>query len=151
MEEIIIYHENDVQEASAIVKTVDYVVWTTNQTKVLIYLYRKYKPKVGTLQIRNLKKLWELIANEINKNLLLNVSPSHSENKWRVLERGYKKFIDNQNKTGRGRKFFEFKDEIDSIFKKRGNVHPEILASTSKVIKRRLELKKWRILRVQCQ
>ncbi|KAJ8968847.1 hypothetical protein NQ314_002062 [Rhamnusium bicolor] len=116
-------------ERERVLTSSDYVSWTSNQTKVLIDLYKKYRTKVGTLQIRNLKKLWEVIAVEINNIMKINVSATHCENKWRVLDRGYKKYVDNQNKTGRGKKYFEFIEEMDAIFKKKKNIHPEILLS----------------------
>ncbi|KAJ8933953.1 hypothetical protein NQ314_013668 [Rhamnusium bicolor] len=49
-------------ERERVLTSSDYVSWTSNQTKVLIDLYKKYRTKVGTLQIRNLKKLWEPIV-----------------------------------------------------------------------------------------
>lgn len=91
------------------------------------------KKKVGALEIRNFKKLWETIAQELNKLLKTNYSASQCENKWRVLERGYKKFVDNKNKTGRGRKFFEYAEEMDIIFQKKRNVHPVLLLSSTTV------------------
>jgi hypothetical protein len=43
-----------------------YTSWNPQSTRVLIDLYQKHKSKVGTLQLRNIKKLFELIAKEIN-------------------------------------------------------------------------------------
>lgn len=74
--------------------------WNINNSKLLIDLYSKYRNKVGTLQIRSLKKLWEIIAEELRK-LGVNVTPNNCLNRWRVLERNYKKFIDNNKKTGK--------------------------------------------------
>nr|CAI5837042.1 unnamed protein product [Callosobruchus analis] len=47
------------------------------------------------------------------------VAPSNCENRWRVLERNYKRFIDNQNQTGGGRMFFEFSKEMESLLGKK--------------------------------
>lgn len=74
--------------------------WTQNETKILIDLYGKYKNKVGTFQIKNIKMLWEKIANELAK-LNINVTPNNCLNRWKVLERNFKKFVDNQTKTGK--------------------------------------------------
>lgn len=73
--------------------------WTIMDTKTLIDLYSKYHKKVGTFQIRNQKQLWEIIAKEL-KQLGLRVTPNNCLNRWRVVERNYKKFVDDQNKTG---------------------------------------------------
>lgn len=62
------------------------------------------------------------------------VSPANCENRWRVLERNFKKYIDNNNKTGRGRKDFVFADEMNDILGKKNNVFPELLLSTDTII-----------------
>jgi hypothetical protein len=104
-----------------------YTSWNPQSTRVLIDLYEKHKSKVGTLQLRN------IIAKEINITCKSNVTASHCENRWRVLERGYKKYVDNKTKTGRGRKYFECAEEMDSIFKKKRNITPAILLSTETI------------------
>lgn len=109
--------------------------WSQNNTKIFLDLYKQYKPKVGTFQIKTLKKLWEILAKELNKILKTNMSPGHCENRWRVLERAYKKYIDNINKTGQGRKYFEYSEDMDEIFKGKKNVKPSILLSSTTVEK----------------
>lgn len=79
----------------------------------MIDTYAELKPKLGTHAIKNMKRLWELIAEKMNGP----VTPAQCENKWRILERAYKKYIDNQKSTGRARKFFEYAEEMDLIFK----------------------------------
>lgn len=114
-------------------ESINYMSWSTNLTKTLIDLYQKHKEKVGTLQVRTMKRLWELIAGQLNSTFNINISSSNCENKWRVLERGYKKYCDNKTQTGRGRKCFEFAEEMDKIFQKKRNVHPEILLSSETI------------------
>ncbi|KAJ8934442.1 hypothetical protein NQ318_003837 [Aromia moschata] len=89
--------------------------------------------KVGTAQIKSLKKLWELLAKELNSLLKTNLTASHIENRWRVLERAYKRHVDNQNKTGQGRKYFEYIEEMGLIFKGKKNVNPVVLLSSESV------------------
>lgn len=107
-----------------------YTTWSSNHSKVLIDLYKEYRGKVGTFQIKTVKKLWEVISSRINAIFMLNLSAQNCENRWRVLDRGYKKFVDNKTKTGRGRKFFEFEKEMEDIFQKKKNIHPEIVLSS---------------------
>nr|XP_023024480.1 uncharacterized protein LOC111512571 [Leptinotarsa decemlineata] len=107
--------------------------WTSDQTKVMLDLYKKYRPKVGSFQIKNLKRLWEVLAAEMNEILESNYSSSHVENRWRVVERSYKKFVDNQTKTGRGKKYFEYQEEMDNIFRGKKNVKPDVLLSTDTI------------------
>ncbi|KAL1492588.1 hypothetical protein ABEB36_010828 [Hypothenemus hampei] len=107
--------------------------WNHTNTKIFISLYKLYKSKVGTSQLKNYKKLWELLAHILNKKHNLNFTAGQVENRWRVLERNYKKVKDNNNKTGRGRKNFEFEQEMDEIFGKKRNINPKILLSSATI------------------
>lgn len=97
----------------------DYHTWTHGATKFLIELYKEHRNSVGSFQIKTMKRLWEMIAEEINKAIGLNISAAHCENRWKVLERNYKKYIDNNKNTGRGRKDFEYSNEMEEIFRKK--------------------------------
>ncbi|KAK9712125.1 hypothetical protein QE152_g25080 [Popillia japonica] len=74
--------------------------------------------------------MWELIATEINEIPNTKFSAANVENRWRVIERNYKKTVDNNNKSGRGRKNFEYMQEMDEIFERKKNIYPEILLSS---------------------
>ncbi|XP_074026338.1 uncharacterized protein [Leptinotarsa decemlineata] len=106
--------------------------WSVNNTKLLIDSYAKCRKRVGTFDIKNVKMMWQRIADELH-NLNINVTASNCHNRWKVLERNYKKFVDNQNKTGRGRKYFEYQVEMEEIFGKKKNINPEVLLSSETV------------------
>nr|CAI5837043.1 unnamed protein product [Callosobruchus analis] len=93
--------------------------WSRENTLQLLDLYKKYRNEVGSFQIRNFKKLWEIISGDMRVLYGAQVAPSNCENRWRVLERNYKRFIDNQNQTGGGRMFFEFSKEMESLLGKK--------------------------------
>ncbi|KAL1489227.1 hypothetical protein ABEB36_014160 [Hypothenemus hampei] len=112
--------------------------WTINSTKMLIDLYKSHRSKVGTLQMRNFKYMWEKISIELSRMLNTPVSAKHAENKWKVLERRYKAYIDNNKATGRGRKTFEFFEEMNAIYGTKRNVVPEILLSSTTPVPPRL-------------
>nr|CAI5827637.1 unnamed protein product [Callosobruchus analis] len=61
------------------------------------------------------------------------VAPSNCENRWRILERNYKRFIDNQNQTGGERRFFEFSKEMESLLGKKKNIKPTIIISSENI------------------
>lgn len=77
--------------------------------------------------------MWEVISVEINKIHSTSFNASHCENRWRVIERNYKKFVDETNKTGRGRKLFEYTVEMEEIFGNKKNINPELLLSNETV------------------
>lgn len=101
---------------------------------MLLNYFKTTRKLVGTLKIRNFKKMWEVIAQEFKKENI-DVTPLNCENRWRVLERNYKKYVDNKKQTGAGRRFFEFADEMDDILGKKKNINPTILLSTSTATK----------------
>ncbi|KAJ8916399.1 hypothetical protein NQ315_014609 [Exocentrus adspersus] len=89
----------------------------------LIALYKKYKPRLGTTEVRSMKKMFQHIARDMSNIYKVTISADKVENKWKVLERTYKKVNDNNNKTGRGRKIFDFEDDFDEIFEKKRVLH----------------------------
>ncbi|KAK9687749.1 Myb/SANT-like DNA-binding domain [Popillia japonica] len=68
-------------------------------------------------------KMWEIIRDEVNK-YGYNYTSLQCQTKWRSLERAYKNKIDNNKKTGRGRKVCAFENELNDIFVKRNTVFP---------------------------
>nr|CAI5836651.1 unnamed protein product [Callosobruchus analis] len=103
--------------------------WTHQNTLLLLDLYKKYKTMVTEGRIR-LKKLYECIANEIKVKTRENVTAANCENCWKVLERNFKKYCDNNKKTGRGKIFFEYADIMEDMLQTKRNVHPVLLLST---------------------
>ncbi|KAF5299139.1 hypothetical protein FQA39_LY02312 [Lamprigera yunnana] len=98
--------------------------WSANTTKSLIDLYNKYRSKVGCMKIKNFKAMWDVIEKELSNLLNTEISPKNYENPWKVFDRNYKKWIDNKNSTGHGRKLFEFSKEMDDIYGKKRSINP---------------------------
>lgn len=114
-------------------------IWTRENTQKLLDFYKTYRNKVGTLQMRNFKKMWEVISDEFKKLYHLSVTASNCENRWRVLERNYKKFIDNKKQTGAGRNVFA--NEMEDILGKKKNINPTIVISSETITKPPKKLK----------
>ena len=77
--------------------------------------------------------MWDIIAAEVNKSCNINVSAANCENRWRVLERKYKKFLDHNASTGRGRKDFEYEETMRDILGQKKNIIPEVLLDSSTI------------------
>ncbi|XP_044766293.1 uncharacterized protein LOC123322411 [Coccinella septempunctata] len=104
------------------------------RTLKLLELYKIYKKKVGTYEVKSMKKLWELVGQEMSNHFKITISGSKCENRFKVLERCYKKVVDNNNATGRGRsRPFEFENEMDDIFHKKRNMRPIVLLSSESI------------------
>ncbi|KAJ8927703.1 hypothetical protein NQ314_019800 [Rhamnusium bicolor] len=108
--------------------------WNVHQTKRLLDLFEVYKRKIGTLAVRTQKQMWHIIAETLKEELNINVTAENCHNRWRVLERNYKKYVDNETSTGRGRKFFEYTEEMELIFGGKKTVHPELLLCNEQMV-----------------
>lgn len=77
--------------------------WNDAATKLLIELYKGKKALVEQRKLKSMKQMWEIIKGELN-TFGHEYSAARCENKWKSLERSFKNRINNNNKTGRGRK-----------------------------------------------
>ncbi|KAF5285943.1 hypothetical protein FQA39_LY16494 [Lamprigera yunnana] len=74
--------------------------------------------------MKNFKAMWDVIGRQLSNLLSTEISPKNWENLWKVLNRNYKKWVDNKNSTGCSRKLFEFSKEMDDTYGKKRNVNP---------------------------
>ncbi|XP_072396478.1 uncharacterized protein [Diabrotica undecimpunctata] len=99
------------------------------KTLVLIELFKKYKPVMTKGDIKTMKEMWDVIANDMSNQFEKPVTGSKCKNKFKVLERGYKKMI-NDNEIGKRRKKnFPYAKEFKDIQPRKyefvpGLVHP---------------------------
>lgn len=100
------------------------VNWTTPATMRLIHYYKKFRPHVGTLQVKNLRRLFEIICQKVNKDMKSNYTTSNCENRWRVLQRKYKKYALSGSKNKRAR-HFEFAKEMAELVETYNNPRKE--------------------------
>ncbi|XP_071054426.1 uncharacterized protein [Onthophagus taurus] len=105
--------------------------FNVNNTRELIKLYGLYRSKVGTSSnLKNINQMWVVIANELSTNGVT-ITDVKCQNRWKVLERNYKKLVDNDRKTGRGRKIFEFENEMHEVLGRKRSIHPKVLLSAA--------------------
>lgn len=85
--------------------------------------------------MKNRKQMWEQIAKILREKHNGNFTGVQCENRWKVMERNYKKTKDNNKKTGRAPKFFEYEAHLDEIYIKKKNIVPVVLLSSGDAIK----------------
>lgn len=85
------------------------------------------------MELKTVKAMWLVNAKELQVALKKPVPASCCENRYKVLDRNYKKFVENKTSTGRGRKYFEFADEMAELFMGKKSVVPQLLLSTSTI------------------
>ncbi|KAK9731686.1 hypothetical protein QE152_g13483 [Popillia japonica] len=125
--------------------------WDNASTKVLIDLYKKYKKKLGTMELKTVKDMWVVIAKELEVALKKPVPASCCENRYKVLDRNYKKTIygkkvccpstsiisDEMAELFMGKKSVVpqllFADEMAELFMGKKSVVPQLLLSTSTI------------------
>jgi len=76
--------------------------WNDANTKLFLSLYREMKNLVASKKIKSFKDMWKRITDEMN-NSGYKVTITQVQNKWKTLDRQYKKVISNNNQTGKGR------------------------------------------------
>ncbi|KAJ8956585.1 hypothetical protein NQ314_006671 [Rhamnusium bicolor] len=109
---------------------VDSYKWNHANTLAFLDLYKTYRKQVGSLKIKNLKRMCEIIAEELQVTTKQKITVANCENRWKHLERSYKKYVDNNKKTGRGRRDFEYANELNDILGPKRNINPVILLSS---------------------
>ncbi|KAF5304325.1 hypothetical protein FQA39_LY09704 [Lamprigera yunnana] len=97
---------------------------SANATKSLIDFYNKYRSTVRYIKMKNFKAMWDVVGKELSNLLNTEISSKNCENRWKVLDSNYKKWIHNKNSTGRRQKLFEFSKEMDDIYGKKRSVNP---------------------------
>lgn len=111
----------------------EYRSWSHSSTRLLIDAVKEKRNDVGTKAIRNKKLMWEAVASHLTALHGMNVTRANCENRWKVLLRNYKRFVENNRSTGRGRKDFEYAAEMDAIFLKQRNIHSKLVLSSSTI------------------
>ncbi|KAJ8931482.1 hypothetical protein NQ314_015594 [Rhamnusium bicolor] len=77
--------------------------------------------------------MFEEIAKEMQDTTKTRISGTNCENRWKVLVRNYKKYIDNSKLTGRSRKVFEYADIMHTILGSKKNIYPVLLLSSDTI------------------
>ena len=102
--------------------------WSLISTRSLISLYEANKERfVGSNKKRN--KVWLDITNELNE-MGFNFTDKQVKNRWHYLMNRYKKMIDDNNRSGSGRKTWELYDDMDAILGDKPNIKPTGIQET---------------------
>ncbi|XP_064469870.1 uncharacterized protein LOC135384602 [Ornithodoros turicata] len=79
-------------------------LWTAPKTRFLIGNYKELKELVGKKGgFRTKRALWQMLAERIRATFATDVSPLQVENKWKCLERAYKKAKTKNGSSGHSR------------------------------------------------
>lgn len=96
--------------------------WNDSNVKLLLHLYDKHKADFYGKKKTN-RSIWKSIASEMADYEVI-ITWEQCENKFKNLKKTYKKVIDNNNKTGRGRIDWPYFNVMDDLFGNSPEVHP---------------------------
>ncbi|XP_017470164.1 PREDICTED: trihelix transcription factor GTL1-like [Rhagoletis zephyria] len=95
-------------------------VWLEAPTKLMLSLLEELRPKVGkSAQVRNKCKMWKIIEEQMRKEGY-SFSAIQIENKFRGMERQYKKTVLNNRQSGRSKQTCPFKASWMQFCRKSG-------------------------------
>lgn len=89
--------------------------WTRDKTMLFLNEYRTHYKQVGMGKIKTRKALFQLISRTFKEKYKLNVSPTHCENRMKVLDRSYTKFLKDRNDSSKKKRYFEYLKEMEEI------------------------------------
>ncbi|KAH7983210.1 hypothetical protein HPB52_010215 [Rhipicephalus sanguineus] len=95
------------------------VLWSGRRTRFLI---QKYKENFGNIGkkggLRNKKQLFLYLTDAVNEEFECSLSVVQVTNKWKSLERAYKRARENNKKSGSGTAECRFKEEMSDLMEK---------------------------------
>lgn len=100
-------------------------------------MYKEMKARLGQKGgIRNKKTMWELLADELNKKYSGLLTPLQVQNKWKSLERAYKRTLIKNKQSGEAATHCDFERELEEVLGKEHSIKPIVLYSAGKKISR---------------
>lgn len=112
-------------------KTEDNWKWPRAATLLLLELYRSKKEDFNNPKKKK-KTLWRSIADQMCEKGH-NVKPEHCDKKMRNLKQTYKTVKENNSKSGRSKRTWEFYDLMDEIFSKDPTIELPNIKQTTRV------------------
>ncbi|XP_017482110.1 PREDICTED: myc protein-like [Rhagoletis zephyria] len=99
------------------------MIWLEAPTKLMLSLLQELQPKVGkSVQVKDKTKMWKIIEERMAFEGY-NFSSVQIENKFRGLERQFKKTMLHNRRTGSNRETCPYQSELNDILGKRHSVN----------------------------
>ncbi|XP_064461897.1 uncharacterized protein LOC135372130 [Ornithodoros turicata] len=103
-------------------------LWTGPKIRFLIAKYKEQKEMVGKKGgFRTKRALWQALADAIPKEFGSSVTTIQVENKWKSLERAYKRTKTKNGSSGHSRVSCEHEEELGDVHEKEHHISPTTL------------------------
>ncbi|XP_075722172.1 uncharacterized protein LOC142765304 [Rhipicephalus microplus] len=100
-------------------------LWSSRRTRFLIEKYKENFRNIGKKGgLRNKKQLFLYMTDALNEEFECSLSVLQVTNKWKSLERAYKRARENNRKSGSGTVECRFEEEMADIMDKQHHVSP---------------------------
>ncbi|XP_066596791.1 uncharacterized protein [Prorops nasuta] len=109
-----------------LISSTDQHLWSDNETKLLLTLYKENKNKSISV-----KHLFKFISTQLKENGGYNITPEKCNTKLQALKRSYKKVQDHNKKSGNNRKSCKHYEILQDIFDREPWIKPVAVAGTS--------------------
>ncbi|XP_064468953.1 uncharacterized protein LOC135383426 [Ornithodoros turicata] len=112
-------------------------LWTGPKTRFLIARYKEQKEMVGKKGgFRTKRALWQALADAISKEFDSSVTTIQVENKWKSLERAYKRTKTKNGSSGHSRVSCEHEEELGDVLEKEHHISPTTLLAPGLTIEK---------------
>ncbi|KAH6934182.1 hypothetical protein HPB50_021484 [Hyalomma asiaticum] len=102
-------------------------LWSTRRTKFLIDKYKEHFRSIGKKAgLRNKKQLFLLLTDMLNEEFECCMSVVQVTNKWKSLERAYKRTRDNNKKSGSAALECSFEEDLSEFMEKQHHMNPVV-------------------------
>ncbi|XP_054917123.1 uncharacterized protein [Dermacentor andersoni] len=103
-------------------------LWSVRRTRFLILKYKELNPLVGKKGgLKTKKAMWQEIARMINTEFSVVITELQVQNKWKSLERSYKKTKIKNNSSGHSTALCEYEEELSDVLEKEHHITPTVL------------------------
>ncbi|KAL1420562.1 hypothetical protein MTO96_004516 [Rhipicephalus appendiculatus] len=103
----------------------DEVLWSGQKTRFLIEKYKENFANIGKKGgLRNKKQLFLYLTDVVNEEFECALSVLQVTNKWKSLERAYKRAREHNKKSGSGTAECRFEEEMSDLMDKQHHVSP---------------------------
>lgn len=103
--------------------------WSRGPTLLLISQYKSKQSQIETGKKRKNKAFAEI--SETLKEHGYYFNHEQCASRLKTITRAYKNMKDHNNKSGNSRKSFEYEQELNDLYEKRPNIHPQFVLSSS--------------------
>ncbi|XP_077501597.1 uncharacterized protein LOC144112656 isoform X2 [Amblyomma americanum] len=109
--------------------------WSERKSRFLITKYKEAKDNIGRKGgFRTKKAMWEKLTDQINSEFGCHLTPLQVENKWKTMERAYKKSKAKNGSSGHSRAACLYERELSEVLEREHHITPVALLAPGRIV-----------------